>query len=535
MQISTLRKRLEELERIKSAQIIQNVKIENYNLNFYDPKSEKRKEFSYVLTSPTLKKFHASNENVRLILGPYGSGKTIACIAEIIRRACEMPPIFDGTRLSRWVIIRSTYSKLLQTTLRSWYDWTYALGDIKKKTNPYFSITHTFNDDKGKVILELVPLSLDRPKDLDKLRSLEVTGGYINELSESIPLIIPHLIGRLRYPPKTFFDKETIEKSNIIVNGEKSPYWAGIICDTNASDDEHWMYKNFYLNRPQGYALFKQPPGLLKVDGTYINNPDADNIENLRNKNYYLDMIQGQDQEFIKVYALGEWGNVRTGKVVYPEYNDDLHSRDSLEIDDSPLILGMDYGLTPAVVFCQFSKNGVLKVLREITSDNTSIESFVHDMLIPTLNLYYKGLTLLSIQCDPSSVRRNEINLLSSISILTKANLPAFTARTNNIESRINAVKHFLNKMINGKSALLVDRNLCKTIRRGFIKDYYYQKVMLVGEERYKDVPLKNDVSHSHDALQYICLSVYDSSTVEKNSKTDVWNPIKWNYDNFLR
>jgi len=43
-------------------------------------------------------------------------------------------------------------------------------------------------------------------------------------------------------------------------------------------------------------------------------------------------------------------------------------------------------------------------------------------------------------------------------------------------------------------------------IRRGFNGRYQYRRLQVVGEERYKDVPDKNDFSHLHDALQYAAL-----------------------------
>ncbi len=41
--------------------------------------------------NPTGELFHADNSFVKLIMGPYGSGKSTTCINEIVRRSCQMP------------------------------------------------------------------------------------------------------------------------------------------------------------------------------------------------------------------------------------------------------------------------------------------------------------------------------------------------------------------------------------------------------------------------------------------------------------
>ena len=50
---------------------------------------------------PTLARFHASDKFFRGIRGPIGSGKSVACVMEIISRCLEMPPDSRGRRRSR--------------------------------------------------------------------------------------------------------------------------------------------------------------------------------------------------------------------------------------------------------------------------------------------------------------------------------------------------------------------------------------------------------------------------------------------------
>ena len=68
---------------------------------------------------PSLKAFHGSDAFVRGVLGPIGSGKSVACVMEIMRRAQQQRPGADGIKRSRWAVIRNTYGELRDTTLKT--------------------------------------------------------------------------------------------------------------------------------------------------------------------------------------------------------------------------------------------------------------------------------------------------------------------------------------------------------------------------------------------------------------------------------
>src|ERR1700730_14797944 len=60
---------------------------------------------------------HSDDSFVRVIMGPYGSGKSTWAITEMVRRACEVPAWYSGRRRSRWGIVRNTSGELSSTTL----------------------------------------------------------------------------------------------------------------------------------------------------------------------------------------------------------------------------------------------------------------------------------------------------------------------------------------------------------------------------------------------------------------------------------
>ena len=71
---------------------------------------------------PTASRFHRSNAFVRVLRGPIGTGKSVTCCMEMIRRGKEQEP-FEKVRRTRWAAIRNTYPELISTTIKTWEDW----------------------------------------------------------------------------------------------------------------------------------------------------------------------------------------------------------------------------------------------------------------------------------------------------------------------------------------------------------------------------------------------------------------------------
>lgn len=465
---------------------------------------------------------HNDNSFVRLIMGPYGSGKSTWCVNEIVRRTCSMPAWHNGRRRARWGIVRNTSGELQSTTLQTWLTWFGDLGDIHKRQKPLLTYEHTFNDGHGVIELELIFIALDREEDLRKIKSLELTGCYINELSEVPQGALSHLKGRVnkRYPSRSFCPDD---------------YWSGIICDTNPPDVDHWIYSDFETKQLDSYRIFHQPPGLLKDSdsGAWLPNPGCDNATNLAD-DYYLKLAEGQTEDFVKVFCLGEYGSVGFGKRVYPEFNSDLHAVPKIAaIQGEPIHLGWDFGLTPACVVVQISPRGQLRILKEYTSQDMGIRTFAKNIVLPALQRDFPYCKIGTSVADPSGMAGDEImEELSCIGELNSLGISTNPARTNDLEPRIGSVRYFLNTMIDGQPACIVSREGCPTLVRGFIKDYCFKRLSVGGEERYKDVPHKNNASHIHDATQYAAMEfAADRILADKapQEKVDMWNPtFRW-------
>lgn len=514
--LSEIKKALDEIEEAKRRGTQRQITLDGCNLTIHSKQQDK-----IYIPTPTGLKAHLDDSFVRVIMGPYGSGKSTWAATEIVKRACEVPIWHANRRRSRWAIVRNTSGELSSTTLATWLSWFEDLGDIRKRQKPIMTYEHVFNDGKGIVELELLFIALDRPEDVRKIKSLELTGCYINELSEVPKAALAHMKGRVnRYPSKAFCHE---------------PYWSGIIADTNPPPTTHWLYEDFELNQSPGHVLIKQPPALLKNDDDeWIRNPEADNANHLPH-DYYTKLAHGQTQEFIKVYCLGEWGTVSYGKLVYPEFNSDIHTANTIEaIQGEPIHLGWDGGLTPACVVVQMSERGQLRVLKEYIGEDIGIRSFAESVVLPGIKRDFPYNNIGSSVFDPAGNARDSIlEEMSCISELNSLGIKTHAASTNKIDSRLASVRFFLNKMADGKPSFALSKKGCPKLFEAFAREYIYKKLLVTGEERYKPEPEKNSASHISDALQYICLELASNNIAtekQNTNKVDMWNPVfRWN------
>lgn len=496
----TLKNRIAKLEVEYNTEVEQHIAID-YETCTVMVNDELKKPY---IPPVTCLKFHQSNASRRLLMGPYGSGKSTTCCVEIVVRACQMPPCYDGVRRSRWVIVRNTYGDLDSTSLKTWLEWFGFLGNVHRRMTPRLCYTHTFNDGKGKVELEVMFLALDRPDHIRKLKSLELTGVYLNEMSEIPMAALVHFKARInRFPA---------------VRDCGKPYWSGIIADTNPPETDHWLYKLFEEERPTGHKVFHQPAALIKdSNGEYVANPEAENIEHqAKGYDYYFEMMQGQSEEFIKVFIQGKYGTVVDGKFVYTNYNDDLHSVDTIDIDtDEPILLSWDYGtVSPACLISQLIA-GQLLAIKEFVCEYMTVKELCKTAVIPFLTKYCQGIVLEDLIGDPADTYDGRAQL-------QELGFTVIAARTNKIEARIRAVRDFLNGLVEGHPTFLVSAKGCPKLRQGFLGKYHYRRLRVIGEERYQDVPHKNHPhSDIHDCLQYAALHYADVQFYEEPEKYD--------------
>jgi hypothetical protein len=322
-------------------------------------------------------------------------------------------------------------------------------------------------------------VSLDRPDDIAKLLGMELTGAWIDEAREIPKAVLDGLTGRVgRYP-------------SMLMGGSN---WSGIIASTNPPDNDHWWYKLAEEVHPAGWQFFKQPSGL---------SDQAENRENLP-PDYYERQMSGKDEDWIKVYVHGEYGFVRDGKPIYPEYIDSLHCQEFDLIPGLPIYVGIDFGLTPAAVFAQRTPMGQWRWHSELVTEDMGAVRF-GELVKEAMLQRYPGYQFANVTGDPAGDTRAQTDENTPFMILNKAGIPAKPASSNDFIKRRESVAVGLTRLIDGKPGLMVHPQ-CKMLRKGMAGGYNYRRVQVSGEEKYRDTPDKNIYSHVCEAGQYLMM-----------------------------
>jgi hypothetical protein len=435
------------------------------------------------------------DSDVPFLMGPIGSGKTTTCIFKRARFAMRMPVCTDGIIRCKAIIVRDSMRTIEKTVLPSWFnffpkdfpgsEWT---GGNDRPA------THTINLQMPggvqlKMITEFVGLGSDRIEDV--LRGREYSFLWDNEADLQQREVISYGYSRLgRYPSRALLKPDAVIPKQVIG-------------DLNAPDIGSWVYEDFIEKPIDGYKLYRQPSGL---------SARAENIKVL-GPNYYPDIVKQNPKWFVRRMVENEFGYARDGQPVYEEFNDQLHVADkALEVDpDLPLIIGMDAGLTPAAVFGQPTRLPSMRILDEVVPGHGYGAVRFAELVADLLARRYAGVRQIQIYADPAAQygADREGGELSWIETIGRAlGLPVLIPGngSNELGLRLDAVRHPLVFLPDGRTPGLIVSPNCKILIRGFASGYRYQKQHTGMGEKFSERPDKNEYSHVHDALQYLML-----------------------------
>jgi len=418
-----------------------------------------------------------SDAKMRVLMGPVGSGKSVACCFEVIRRASMQKPGEDGIRRTRALVIRETARQLVDTTIKTWNDW-FPPGVCGR----YMRTTKTYFFKVGDIECEVMFRALDDADDVANLNSLEVTFAWMNECRDIHPEIVDALSKRIgRYPSAK----------------DGGPTWHGMWGDTNPPTmDTWWYYMQEHLDpkdgvspNANGWDVFKQPSG---------RSPYAENIENLP-EGYYD--TTGRSEEYIRVFIDGEYGLSNNGKPVYQYFRPDYHMAKSalrpIINGSRPVIVGMDLGLTPAALIGQQDPRGRALIYDELVSEDMGVQRFTRTMLKPLLNERFSGAPILVV-VDPAGVQRAQTDERSAVDIIKAEGLRVIPAKTNRISARVNAVDDYLMRQVDGDPGFLLDPR-CTRLKAAMMGGYRFDKNGGIDKNRH---------SHVAEALQYLMLHI---------------------------
>lgn len=471
------------------------------------------------------------------IMGPIGSGKSVACVIDCVSRMlAQEPDPGDGVRRTRGAVIRNTTPELKTTAIKTWLEWVPEAHFGPMIWSP--PITHRIRIEApgGRLMHEheVIFLALDRDEDVKKLLSLELTWAWANEARELGRAIVTALVSRVnRYP--------SMRRGG----GATRP---GLVMDTNAPHPEHWWpimagyapppdwmpeQDRLSMIRPANWTFYRQPPAMLdrrdhKGDLVgYDRNPLAENGAFLP-ADYYSNVIHGQTRDWIKNMVQGQLGAIFAGRPVYGAFSAEAHvSKEGLDpIPALPVFVGVDFGLTPAAVFVQILRGRVL-VQREIVATDMGAKRFAAEIK-RLLALDYDGMQVV-LTTDPAGDSRAQTDEDTPLRVMQANGFPqARPAWSNDPIIRQGAVDEALRRMVDGKPGFLVDGERCPWVRGGFEGGYS------IPEGRTSPVKT-NPYSHPHDALQYALLGAGEGQALVRGATPAVPTKARTDFSGFRR
>ena len=477
--------------------------------------------YEYHSPGPTVDRFLASDSFVIGIRGPLGSGKTSGGAISILTNAQEQQPQKDGRRYSRYAVIRNTYPELVTTTIKSWHHWVpETIGHWKAQGPP----THRIIDDN--IDMEVIFVSLDRPKDIRKVLGMELTGALIDEAREIDKSLIDGLTGRVgRFqPPKTVMrdDYKCVRPQiRMMTNPPEQQHWWYVLAENDTTtarneeliksvrDAERTMRETIVNGKPLLGPKQKLFEFLAQPDA---NSPDAENLPNLP-PGYYQRLAAGKSDEWIKVYVRGEYGFVQDGRPVYPEFREHQHVK-LFELNPKlPITIGIDFGNTPAATIGQRSFTGIQRARWEVVSEHMGAKQFAI-VLRDFLNTTCSAFEIDSITGDPAGTGESQTDLDTPFKIMKANGIDAKPANTNDPTVRREAVANKMTQLIDGEAGWQVHPQGCPMLRAGMAGRYRYKRIQIMGSDRFQDKPDKNMHSHVCDAEQYRLLGMGEGKTV---------------------
>jgi len=432
---------------------------------------------------PTVERFMMDDHLVRFIVGPVGSGKSMGCIMELLRRARMQVPDANGRRSTRFALIRNTMQQLRTTVL----------SDVMQYLNPmirYFVTDSTIQiradlEDGTSVHSDWVLIPLDTKEDVRRLLSMQLTGAWVNEIREVPYEIVSALLERLgRFPSK--------------ING--GPTWFGMIADSNPWDVDSPYHEALVLDPDPKWVLYHQPSGL---------SPQAENLENLP-PNYYENAMSGSSEERIATQIRSEWGTSNAGQAVFRRsFDANTHVRDMEVVVNPmrPILIAMDFGRTPCALLGQVDSYGRYLIFEEVVTDDMGLHQMVAERLRPRLMQEPYNGKRCYVVADPAGAQRSQHTEETAFDVLRGAGFLAYPGLTNDIPPRLLAVEKLLRQTIMGEPALQISRLGCPILIRALASQYHYRRRR---DGHLDDKPEKNNHPYSDvaDALQYGCLSV---------------------------
>lgn len=480
----------------------------------------------YQPPGPVGAAFIESTHPIPIIMGPAGSGKTVASAYKGPYLASTWFPVCrDGVIRVKLTVLRDTYRDLARTALQSWHDQR-----LFPENHPW-TVEYTGGQDRPAVHKlrwetmrdrSIVPVEFEayfgaigdaNPEQFAK--GFETSFAWLNEcdmLIDRVPGLMYSRTGR--YPAVDQISPSELDRvmrpyaavlqqAGLPIADDEIVLPRVLWGDCNPPDPANWVNQRLIEKAKDWplYKMFRQPSGLSPLAENRIGKPRSAYEQDLRT------MTPSDARRFV----YGEIGYAMDGRPVYDgDFATLVHVADQplTPVKNLPLAVAMDAGGSPAAVIGQFMPNGQLRLLREVCAEPGTGPNRFSTMVNEVLLADFPGFAVREGFADPSSFYgadriAGELAWVEIVSMALSINIEP--APSNEPGIRQDAVRWYLRQRIDATTpGLLIDPS-CSKIIAGFAAHYKLTKQATAGATDAIAV-VKNEYSHVHDALQYLCL-----------------------------
>lgn len=324
---------------------------------------------------PVAEAFMRSRAFIKIIIGPVGSGKTMAALQCGLRvAALQKPTRGPGgvmVRKARIGVLRESYPSLKSTTLKSWFN---VVPEGEGKFSWSAPFTHHFQKITKRAadgqVLEIVDIEYEFRAIGDQTveeacRGWEINAVIVDEADLQPADLVPYLTGRVgrfsNLDPDSVVDPQIILSMNM-PDVENHAYELAMERSLEGlTPDDVELLEATLAGRPL-VETFIQPGGM---------EPEAENLHNLPNgRGYYMLQIAANRHKpgYVDRMVHNKPVALMHGMPVNGEFSHTLHVRPTEWLRRRKLIVGIDQGLFAAAAILQRNEYNQIRTHREVVN-----------------------------------------------------------------------------------------------------------------------------------------------------------------------